>query len=111
MVIEVCAVAERVTAGRPLTVCGTDLDSPKALQGRRTSADWAQVTCAACHARRADVTSSPEALSEDAILEITSAWHDGAFPGKELHEALGWTWEQYARWVEDPLRKTAEDQQ
>lgn len=55
---------------------------------------------------RDDGTPYPEddALFDDAILDITSAWHDGAFPGKELHEALGWTWEQYGRWLEDPTQ-------
>lgn len=35
------------------------------------------------------------------ILDEIDAWHEDA-KGLELHEYLGLTREQYARWVEDP---------
>ena len=36
----------------------------------------------------------------DAAVE---AWHSGAGDGLELHEYLGWSWVQYARWVDDGI--------
>lgn len=38
------------------------------------------------------------------IDDLIDAWHDGAGEGQELHEYLGWTCEQYARWVETSER-------
>ena len=42
----------------------------------------------------------------DAAVE---AWHSGAGDGLELHEYLGWSWEQYARWVDDGIAPDEEE--
>lgn len=41
-------------------------------------------------------------MTDDEIDDIIERWHGGEWPDKELHEALGWTWEQYSTWLEDP---------
>lgn len=33
--------------------------------------------------------------------DLIDAWHDGG-GGQALHEYLGWTWEEYARWLRNP---------
>ena len=38
-------------------------------------------------------------LSEQELNDKIDAWHDSDFE-HALHEYLGWTWEQYAHWVE-----------
>lgn len=43
-------------------------------------------------------------MSDDEINDIIDEWHDGKHPGKSLHEALGWTWEEYAAWLQDPRK-------
>lgn len=50
-----------------------------------------------------DGTNYPEddALFDDAIDDIIDEWHNGMYPGRELHEALGWTWDEYSAWVSD----------
>lgn len=56
-----------------------------------------------------DFISDPEQ-----IADIVDAWHEGNIPCDHLHDALGWTWDQYASWVESsiipppPLQFTAE---
>lgn len=40
------------------------------------------------------------ACTEEAVDTLVGLWHDGAGLGLELHEFLGWTWREYARWVE-----------
>ena len=39
-------------------------------------------------------------MTDEEIDDIVERWHAGEFPGKDLHEAIGWTWEEYSRWVE-----------
>lgn len=39
-------------------------------------------------------------VSEAEVENAIDAWHDGAGPGLELHEYLGWTWDEYKLWVE-----------
>ncbi len=34
------------------------------------------------------------------IDDAIDLWHDGGGKGLALHEFLGWTWEQYAAYVE-----------
>ena len=39
----------------------------------------------------------------DDIDNYVDAWHDsGPDETRKLHEFLGMTWDEYARWVEDP---------
>lgn len=39
-------------------------------------------------------------MTDEEIDDLIKAWHfDNAGPGLELHEFLGWTWEQYAYWA------------
>lgn len=41
-----------------------------------------------------------ETPEQAAINDKIEAWHfEGAGPGLELHEYLGWTWEEYAKWA------------
>lgn len=47
---------------------------------------------AECKRRRAE--------KEKRILDKIDEWHEGAGKGKELHEYLGWSKEEYAAWVE-----------
>lgn len=35
----------------------------------------------------------------DVFDEEIGKWHEGASPGKPLHEHLGMTWEEYAWWA------------
>jgi hypothetical protein len=50
----------------------------------------------------ADKQPSPRApVSGRDVTAAVSAWHAGAGDGLELHEYLGWSWEQYARWVDE----------
>lgn len=53
--------------------------------------------------KQEDGSNYPEddALFDDAIDDIIDEWHNGKHPGKQLHEALGWTWVQYAEWMKD----------
>ncbi len=39
--------------------------------------------------------------TETEVLARVEAWHecDDYDPG-DMHDAIGWTWEEYARWVE-----------
>lgn len=39
-------------------------------------------------------------MTDEEVDDAIDAWHDGAGPGQSLHEYLGWTWEQYAHWVQ-----------
>lgn len=39
-------------------------------------------------------------LNEDEIDELVALWHEGVGGDQPLHEFLGMTWEEYARWVE-----------
>lgn len=39
------------------------------------------------------------------IDDLIDAWHDGAGEDQALHEYLGWTWEQYKKWVENNERR------
>lgn len=43
-----------------------------------------------------------EKLSEQQIDDLVELWHsdDNAFPGVDLHDFLGWTWEGYRTWAE-----------
>lgn len=43
--------------------------------------------------------------TEDELDDAVAAWHDGDGDGLELHEYLGWTWEEYGAWVEIPHRR------
>lgn len=36
----------------------------------------------------------------EAIDTAIDEWHEWDNSGMELHEYLGWTWEEYAAWVE-----------
>lgn len=39
--------------------------------------------------------------TEQMVDEVIDAWHDGGYDRSvELHEALGWTEEQYLYWVQ-----------
>jgi hypothetical protein len=49
------------------------------------------------------------------VNDAVNAWHSGAGCGMELHEYLGWTWDEYVLWVRDageiparPLASTVE---
>ncbi len=42
-------------------------------------------------------------MTEAEIDDIVDRWHSGAFPGQSLHEALGWTWEEYGQWFKTGL--------
>lgn len=41
-------------------------------------------------------------VDEDLIEDAVDSWHASTHDqmGVELHEWLGWTWEEYKRWVE-----------
>lgn len=39
-------------------------------------------------------------MTSEELNDLIDAWHDRPDTGQELHEYLGWTWEQYATWVE-----------
>jgi len=44
-----------------------------------------------------------KAKTEDEINNIIDAWHESSninFAEIEIYQALGWTWEEYATWVE-----------
>lgn len=38
---------------------------------------------------------------DDELDEAVKSWHDGQEDGKPLHEHLGFTWDQYEKWVGD----------
>jgi len=38
-------------------------------------------------------------LTPEELEARIDAWHNGDGEGQELHEYLGWTWEQYKNWV------------
>ena len=38
-------------------------------------------------------------LTEEGLLDAVDAWHQDPHD-MSIHEFLGWTWEQYAYWVE-----------
>ncbi|WP_157186566.1 hypothetical protein [Nocardia jiangxiensis] len=39
-------------------------------------------------------------MTDDEIDDRVDEWHNGAGLGMDLHEYLGWTWEQYQEWLE-----------
>jgi hypothetical protein len=39
-------------------------------------------------------------MTPDEIDNAVDAWHEGGGHGVQLHEYLGWTWEQYGHWAE-----------
>ena len=39
---------------------------------------------------------------DEAIDDCVDEWHNGAGENLELHEYLGFTWEEYAIWVPHP---------
>jgi len=39
-------------------------------------------------------------MSDKELYEQIESWHKGAGADQNLHEFLGWTWDEYARWVE-----------
>lgn len=40
-------------------------------------------------------------VDQDTADDIVDAWHEHRYPDDlELHEALGWSWEEYKAWVE-----------
>ena len=41
-----------------------------------------------------------ETRTDEEIDDAIERWHGGQGMGQELHEYLGWTWEEYGRWVE-----------
>lgn len=41
-------------------------------------------------------------VTDDEIDDRIDEWHNGAGAGKPLHEYLGWTRAEYAKWVENP---------
>ena len=47
-----------------------------------------------------DLCLSEQARPED-IDDFVDRWHEGK-SGVELHDFLGMTWDEYARWVADP---------
>ncbi len=66
-----------------------------AIEGvtRRAGRMWDQLT-----ARDAEIERLKTELA-DARDTLIDAWHDGHGDGKQLHEYLGMTWEEYGRWV------------
>lgn len=44
---------------------------------------------------------SEDGPTEAQVDDAVSAWHNGAGGGLELHQYLGWSWEEYSRWVSD----------
>lgn len=49
------------------------------------------------------VTDEPkkrETRTDDEIDAAIERWHSGHGMGQQLHEYLGWTWEEYGHWVE-----------
>ena len=47
-------------------------------------------------------------LGEDAINAAIEAWHADPYIFTELHKHLGWTREEYAKWVEKCIEPTGE---
>jgi hypothetical protein len=43
------------------------------------------------------------AKTDEEIDDIIDKWHDGEINTDMLHDALGWTWEEYARWLIEGL--------
>jgi len=43
----------------------------------------------------------PLGADEDTINDAIDAWHNGKGYGVTLHDYLGWTWEEYAHYVEN----------
>ncbi|MGY1946670.1 hypothetical protein [Nocardia asiatica] len=41
-------------------------------------------------------------MTDDEIDDLIDAWHNGAGYGMPLYEYLGWTWNEYKAWVENP---------
>jgi hypothetical protein len=39
---------------------------------------------------------------DDRMDDLIDLWHEGDGQGMSLHEWLGLTWDQFARWAEDP---------
>jgi len=50
--------------------------------------------------KRPETSPRPPVSGRD-VTAAVSAWHAGAGDGLELNEYLGWSWEQYALWVDD----------
>lgn len=40
--------------------------------------------------------------TEDEIEQRVEDWHEGRTKHGTLHEAMGWTWEEYAVWLQRP---------
>ena len=38
-------------------------------------------------------------MTDDDVHDAIDRWHDDG-GSQEIYEFLGWTWEQYAQWVE-----------
>jgi Domain of unknown function (DUF6980) len=47
-----------------------------------------------------DGTASGKALTKGEVEARQEAWNAGAGGATEFHEYLGWSWEEYATWVE-----------
>jgi hypothetical protein len=47
---------------------------------------------------------SPLSITDpEQIDDIIDKWHAGEIKCEHLHDALGWTWEQYKYWVENSI--------
>lgn len=39
-------------------------------------------------------------MTDEEVMDLIDKWHDEGHTSMSLHEYLGWTWEQYKRYVE-----------
>lgn len=46
-----------------------------------------------------NLPSVPKALTQDEVDRRIILWHDVEEPEWYLHEYLGWTWEEFERWI------------
>lgn len=42
-----------------------------------------------------------QTLTEEDILDRIDLWHEDTSTDLELHDYLGWTWEEFVAWVRD----------
>lgn len=42
----------------------------------------------------------PRLLTDEEVDQAVEEWHERGFLTCKLHEYLGWTWAEYAHWVE-----------
>lgn len=82
-------------------VCGAPGDKVHILSGPGKK-DQMIVLCSAHKKglKRWQRRGGGQPLTSDELDARIDAWHNGDGEGQELHEHLGWTWEQYKQWVE-----------